>query len=253
MENLASIRGAIDESLRQTDAYQQVRKLLQEHAQSTSLSHDISEQAALEQLLAKSLPVSATTPPLAPPQQSSVHLVGSLYGGGAGLQLRVTLQGGRNFEGAMTAYEQGGTRWSLRVSLLFRTQRASTETFEVVSNDACPALNGSFLFDLSPSSTESIQQLLASGDKDLVLCLTKEVSSSPHKIRNNQAASQTSSSPWSKLTLFGVTRVVLATGVVDWRHAIISADTPIPVTLQPTDEDQRMEVSFHAIPCASLE
>lgn len=218
-----------------------MRQLLQEHAKSTSLSGEISEQAALEQLLSKSLPISATTPPLAPPQQSSVYMAGSLYGGAAGLQLRVMISEGRNFEGGMTSFEQGGIRWALLVSLLFRTQRASTEAFEVVSDDPSPRLNGSFIFDLSPASVDSLDTLLESGDKDLVICLTKEVIPQSH--RSNRGQHTAGSSPWSKYTLAGVTRVVLATAVVDWTHALISAGTSIAVPLQPIDEDQRVEVS----------
>ena len=139
-ENLGS---KLDDTLRQTSAYSEVKAVLQSHAASASLQHGVSERAALEQLLAKfsvaaasdgpAVPVPATlAAPVTQPDRPNTVQASSSSAVGPGMQLHVTLKGGQAFEGGLVGVGTGGEyRWALRVSLCFRGQRASTEAIEV--------------------------------------------------------------------------------------------------------------------------
>eukprot|EP00615_Pteridomonas_danica_P001559 CAMPEP_0114361300 /NCGR_PEP_ID=MMETSP0101-20121206/24609_1 /TAXON_ID=38822 ORGANISM="Pteridomonas danica, Strain PT" /NCGR_SAMPLE_ID=MMETSP0101 /ASSEMBLY_ACC=CAM_ASM_000211 /LENGTH=114 /DNA_ID=CAMNT_0001506165 /DNA_START=17 /DNA_END=358 /DNA_ORIENTATION=- len=114
MDDLSTLRSAIDDSLRQTDAYQQVRDLLMNHAQSSSLSGEISERAALEQLLVKSLPITGTTPPLAPPQPTIIlnNNNGSSKSLSSDFQLHVIIHETQGLEsGFLLSDSVGGIQW----------------------------------------------------------------------------------------------------------------------------------------------
>jgi len=144
-----TLRSKLDDTLRQTSAYSEVKAVLQNHAASASLQHGLSERAALEQLLAKlsiegGPAVAPTVPPApvaralpaanAPPESPPNVRASSSSAAGPGLQLRVTLKGGQAFEGGLVGVGAGGEyRWALRVSLCFRGQRASTDAIEVRS------------------------------------------------------------------------------------------------------------------------
>lgn len=129
-----NLQSKLDDTLRQTSAYSEVKALLQEHAASASLQHGVSERAALEQLLAK---LALASTPAAPTVDAPLAVVApstyaSSAAAGPGVQLRVTLQGGQAFEGGLVGVGAGGEyRWALRVSLCFRDQRAATDAIEV--------------------------------------------------------------------------------------------------------------------------
>lgn len=142
-----TLRSKLDDTLRQTSAYSEVKAVLQNHAASASLQHGVSERAALEQLLAKlSLQGAPTVPPTVPPapvapalpaanatpESPPIVYASSSSASGPGVQLRVTLKGGQAFEGGLIGVGAGGEyRWALRISLCFRGQRASTDAIEV--------------------------------------------------------------------------------------------------------------------------
>jgi hypothetical protein len=77
---MAIVREKIDDHLRKTNAYQEVKTLLAEHAKAANLTEGVSERAALERLLSRTLPITATAPPLAAPTISSVALFPSTGG-----------------------------------------------------------------------------------------------------------------------------------------------------------------------------
>ena len=268
MENISHLRSKIDDSLRQTSAYADVKKLIQDHAASTSLASGLSERSALEVLLARSIPLAENSPPLAPPTtlDFGAH-VESIPGFGprssslrrrtGGLQLRVSLRGGRNFEGGLVDHDTGSVRWALRCSLLFRGQRAVGQAVEVAPGTKAPKLEGSFLFEVA---SEDVCMELLQGDclaalassPDLVkVCITKEVVGAG-TFGHVPAAATTAAfdrggyggSTASDSTLSGLSRLLVATAAVDWRQALTSRGSQsLAVTLRPiTGDDQEMEV-----------
>ena len=187
---MAIVREKIDDHLRKTNAYQEVKTLLAEHAKAASLTEGVSERAALERLLSRTLPITATAPPLAAPTISSVALFPSTGGiasvtpranaaavaevvvpGSAGaaapvrdvLQLRVALRGGRSFTGGLVETSGGGVRWAIRAHLLFKEQRATSAAVEMAVGDPNPAVEGMFAFELCATAAlpTKCEELLA--------------------------------------------------------------------------------------------
>ena len=164
-----TLRAEVDEALRETQAYQRIRELLQRQAGQgiNDATAADSEQAALERLLARTLPSSVCSHPLDP--LGSVNgpgvvdfPVGSIQpdlrglARGAGMQtctgsdssslvLRVRLDGGRAFQGGRGVGRD--VRMALRVHLSFGGQRAMSDSVVLDStNDEDPQFSGVFDF-----------------------------------------------------------------------------------------------------------
>ena len=253
---MSSVREKIDDHLRKTNAYQEVKALLAEHAKATSLAGGMSERAALERLLSRTLPVTATAPPLAAPTavaagpsitalQSAASAVGSHKRDS--LQLRVALRGGRAFAGGMLETGSGGVRWALRAHLLFNEQRATSPAVELRVNDPNPAVEGMFAFELCASGLPARRDELLAMKEPLRICLTKEVMVDgasptahcplPMAPEGRGAGDFAGGVSASDFALTGLTRVLLGTAAVDWRQALVKRGETFAVEVQPAGDD----------------
>ena len=248
---MSSVREKIDDHLRKTNAYQEVKALLAEHAKATSLAQGMSERAALERLLSRTLPVTATAPPLAAPAGAAGPSITALQSAAASavenkrdsLQLRVALRGGRAFAGGMLETGSGGVRWALRAHLLFNEQRATSPAVELRVNDPNPAVEGMFAFELCASGLPARRDELLAMKEPLRICLTKEVmvdGASPTAHRPLPAVERGSDPGGvsaSDFALTGLTRVLLGTATVDWRQALVKRGETFAVEVKPAGDD----------------
>jgi len=270
-DELTDIQGRVEATLRSTDAYQQMRSMLLEHARAASQASGLSERAALEQLLTQTTHVGRTP---APAEASAIGAIAEAFSavdgsgqrrpGSTGLSLRVTLHGGRAFAGGLASVggSSGGARYGLRASLLFRSQRACGALYAVNPGDANPRMTEAFQFELCPGASlpDTPAELLASrggggGSADshhrVSIVLTREPLPPAPQVGGGEARSLGGE--------LGAPRSLIATAEVDWRQVVNtgsgvsgnsggggdggSGSAPFVVSLVPAGADPEMEGS----------
>lgn len=207
--NADFIRSQIDETIRQTPAYLRIRQLLKDHV-AESVENGGNERAALEEILATTSKAQPLLHPLPPVHSASRSQ--KFVAPGAGMWLHVSLKGCRALTGALAGLEIGSINWALRASLLFRKQRYSTSTFEMVPGNRSSELQGDFFIDLGalPQTAESF----AAMGGHVTFCLTREVA----EVGSTQGSFRPSTFGLGEFTLLGITRELVATASVDWRQ-----------------------------------